>query len=113
MRIGRNTLIVLALPFVLAIVAANIQWAVAGLPTLPPLKIFSPGLATAPRGFPIWLRLTHWVNFFFLILLVRKRSSDPGGSSAAVLECPLYSRFGVASADSYQRSDRPGVDGQG
>lgn len=27
------------------------------------------------RRFPVWLRLTHFVNFFFLLLLVRSRLS--------------------------------------
>jgi sulfoxide reductase catalytic subunit YedY len=71
MKIDRKTLIILALPFVLAIVAAYVQWAVIGLPPLPPYKTFSPLTANQPYGFPAWLRITHWVNFFFLILLVR------------------------------------------
>ena len=32
---------------------------------------FSPGLLPNPHGFPGWLRLTHFFNFFFLMLLAR------------------------------------------
>src|SRR5664280_1763610 len=47
------------------------QYLIAGLPTeifLPPINLEHP---PAPHGFPAWLRLTHFVNFFFLMLLVR------------------------------------------
>lgn len=27
--------------------------------------------ADDPSGFPLWLRLSHWVNFFFLVLIIR------------------------------------------
>jgi DMSO/TMAO reductase YedYZ molybdopterin-dependent catalytic subunit/thiosulfate reductase cytochrome b subunit len=71
MRIDRRTLIILALPFVLAVAAAYAEWAIAGLPALPPLRTFSPATASQPYGLPAWLRITHWVNFFFIVLLVR------------------------------------------
>jgi methionine sulfoxide reductase catalytic subunit len=47
------------------------QYLIFGLPTesfLPPINLANP---PNPHGFPGWLRLTHFVNFFFLILLVR------------------------------------------
>lgn len=52
------------------IAAAWIQYLSAGLPTdpsanLPPVQ---PG---DPRGFPWWVNLSHWVNFFLLTLLIR------------------------------------------
>src|SRR5579875_121625 len=71
MKIERRTLAILALPFVLAIVAAYVQWAVIGLPELAPVSLPPWVLTAQPHGFPAWLRITHWVNFFFLILLVR------------------------------------------
>lgn len=70
-RIDRKTLVILALPFALAIAAAYIEWALLGLPSLPPPENFSPATAAQPYGFPAWLRITHWANFFFLILLIR------------------------------------------
>jgi sulfoxide reductase catalytic subunit YedY len=61
----------LLLPFALAIAAAYIQWAFAGLPSLPSARQFPQQGGAQPYGFPAWLRLAHWVNFFFLILLIR------------------------------------------
>ena len=71
MRIRRKTLLVLASPFVVLFVAAYIQWAVVGLPAVPPNPTVIPEAATEPYGFPAWLRITHYVNFLFMILLVR------------------------------------------
>lgn len=46
------------------------QLLVFGLPPDP--SAAAPALAAAEaRGFPGWLRLSHWVNFFFLTLIVR------------------------------------------
>ena len=46
------------------------QYIVFGLPPDPSLSlpVMKPG---APMGFPLWLSLSHWVNFFFLILIIR------------------------------------------
>jgi methionine sulfoxide reductase catalytic subunit len=71
MRIRRRTLLVLVSPFVLAVAAAYVQWATVGLPAVAPAPTPTAGMATEPHGFPGWLRVTHYVNFFFLILLVR------------------------------------------
>jgi len=70
MKIDRKTLMVFAAPFVLAIIAAYVEWAIAGLPPLPGYRTFTPAPGQ-PYGFPAWLRIMHWVNFFFLILLIR------------------------------------------
>lgn len=49
---------------------AWIQYILIGLPA-------DPGSATlavtsgSPSGFPAWLNLSHWINFFFLILIIR------------------------------------------
>lgn len=71
MRIRRSTLFVLASPFVVLLVAANIQWAVVGLPALPSNPIVTPETVMDAFGIPAWLRITHYVNFLFLILLIR------------------------------------------
>jgi hypothetical protein len=68
MRIQPKTRAVLASLFVLPIAAAYLQWGLFGLPPLPespPLRF------TAHDAFPTWMRVTHYVNFFFMILLVR------------------------------------------
>lgn len=59
--IGGVGLILIAAPWV--------QFAVAGLPFIP--SPLAPVDASAPQGFPGWLRLGHFLNFFFLLLLVR------------------------------------------
>ena len=51
-------------------VAAYLQWATVGLPLVP--TVAQAAVDTSPpQGFPIWLRVTHYVNFLFIILLVR------------------------------------------
>ncbi|MGZ4090364.1 MAG: hypothetical protein ACXVNO_06565 [Bacteroidia bacterium] len=52
------------------IAAAWLQYLLAGLPVNPSLVSYS----TAPEfpvGFPMWINLSHWVNFFFLVLIIR------------------------------------------
>lgn len=58
-------------PFFILVAAAYIQWAVAGLPMLPAVPDVYPDAVAGTTGFPSWLRITHYVNFFFIILLVR------------------------------------------
>lgn len=69
MRIRRKvgwTIVVLGLSVVLS---AYLHWAIAGLPVLPPIhNAPSPGKVF---GFPIWVCITHYINFFFIILLIR------------------------------------------
>ncbi|MEO8415893.1 MAG: hypothetical protein ABI472_19690, partial [Ginsengibacter sp.] len=50
--------------------AAWLQYLVFGLPAnpTPPFAAFQPG---HPSGFPVWITLSHWVNFFFLMLIIR------------------------------------------
>lgn len=67
MHIRRATLIFLVAPFVVAIAAAYAQWATFGLPAAPAPV----GVAAGPPGFPWWLRVSHYLNFFFLVVLVR------------------------------------------
>ncbi|MEO6993455.1 MAG: cytochrome b/b6 domain-containing protein, partial [Lacunisphaera sp.] len=55
----------------LAVAAAWIEFAAAGLPHLPALPLVYPTQLSGPHGFPLWLRLTHFLNFFFLMLLIR------------------------------------------
>ncbi len=70
MRIRRAPFLLLVLFVVLPIAAAYLQWGVFGLPQVPrrPEEISG---AVMPHGFPAWLRITHYVNFFFIILLIR------------------------------------------
>lgn len=67
MNIRFTTLLAIITPFVLFIIAAYIQWMTVGLPVLPSVS----EAVHKQQGFPAWLRVTHFVNFFFLVLLVR------------------------------------------
>ena len=70
MRIRRTAPLLLILLIGFPVAAAYLQWAVFGLPPVPA----SPQVvskAAMPQGFPAWLRITHYVNFFFIILLIR------------------------------------------
>ena len=49
---------------------AWLQYLLVGLPAVPALPNATL-TAQDPIGFPIWLRLGHWVNFFFLVLIIR------------------------------------------
>jgi len=71
MRIQPKTLLVLISPLIVLTIAAYVQWAVAGLPAVPPIAAETTARATTPHGFPAWLRITHYTNFLFLILLIR------------------------------------------
>ena len=70
MRIRRATLLTIVLPFLLATIAAYIQWLVVGLPHVPAI---SHGLfdSAHQQGFPIWIGVTHYINLLFIILLIR------------------------------------------
>ncbi|MEO7045046.1 MAG: cytochrome b/b6 domain-containing protein, partial [Ferruginibacter sp.] len=49
---------------------AWLQYLFFGLPADPSLS-FTPDAITKPSGFPIWISLSHWVNFFFLVVIIR------------------------------------------
>jgi DMSO/TMAO reductase YedYZ molybdopterin-dependent catalytic subunit/thiosulfate reductase cytochrome b subunit len=63
-------LIAFAIIIFLPVVAAWLQYLIIGLPADPSFKLSSL-TAQDPKGFPLWLILNHWINFFFLILIIR------------------------------------------
>jgi DMSO/TMAO reductase YedYZ molybdopterin-dependent catalytic subunit/thiosulfate reductase cytochrome b subunit len=69
MHVRRKTLLWLIAPFVVALVAAWVQWLVAGLPSVSVGELMSD--ASGPPGFPAWLRVTHYLNLLFIVVLVR------------------------------------------
>jgi len=71
LRIRRLSLLLPFLLLVLFVAAAFLQWTIFGLPSLPAIDTANIETATSSFGFPAWLRITHYVNFFFIILLVR------------------------------------------
>ena len=72
MFIGINPyalVIIFALVF-FTVGTAWLQYLVFGLPSDPSMVM--PAVTAAdPKGFPLWLCLSHWVNFFFLTLIIR------------------------------------------
>lgn len=49
---------------------AWIQYLVFGLPE-DPSEAFLSTSEISVKGFPVWLILCHWINFFFLVILIR------------------------------------------
>jgi len=70
-RIKSKAFLLIILPLVLLFAAAYLQWALKGLPFLPPIHEPPAAAVVGAHGFPAWLRMTHYVNFLFLILLIR------------------------------------------
>lgn len=70
-RVRLSTLLPLALPFALLVIAAYAQWLTTGLPPVPLVGHLTPQTATQPYGFPAWIGITHYVNLLFMVLLVR------------------------------------------
>ncbi|GIK61079.1 MAG: molybdopterin-dependent oxidoreductase [Ignavibacteriota bacterium] len=56
--------------FLATVGVAWLQYLFNGLPADPSVKLLSIP-ETGPTGFPIWIILCHWVNFFFIVILVR------------------------------------------
>lgn len=71
MHIRLKTLLLLLGPFLALVIAAYVQWGMFGLPSLSPSVPTIREAVVEPHGFPIWLRITHYINFLFLVLLVR------------------------------------------
>jgi len=70
MAIKPYMLIIFGVIILGAIAAAWLQYLLIGLPKDPSLTIPATA-ASHPVGFPLWLDLSHWVNFFFLVLIIR------------------------------------------
>lgn len=70
MGIKPIALIIVLILFLLTVGVAWFQFMVFGLPPDPSVNF--PALSSSdPQGFPMWLSLSHWVNFFFLIMIIR------------------------------------------
>jgi len=63
-------LVIFGIIILLPIGAAWLQYLLVGLPEVTAF-IITPETSVDPVGFPVWLNLSHWVNFFFLILIIR------------------------------------------
>lgn len=69
-RLKPFVFVVLGITFLATIGAAWIQYLFFGLPEDPSLALLNTAEASV-KGFPFWLILCHWINFFFLVILVR------------------------------------------
>jgi len=68
--IKSNVFIALFILLLSTVGFAWLQYLVFGLPPDPSLSMLT-RTEVGPNGFPWWLRLSHWVNFFFLMLIIR------------------------------------------
>lgn len=62
--------VIIGIVFLATIGAAWIQYLFSGLPQDPSLALLNTAGANV-KGFPLWLILCHWINFFFLVILIR------------------------------------------
>ena len=63
--------VILILVALVPVAVAWLQYLMFGLPNVPTTPNNLPEVAGTPHGFPVWLRVTHYVNFLFIILLAR------------------------------------------
>ena len=66
-----SILIGIAVAVLAAVLASWIEFAVAGLPHVPPVPQIYPNNFAGPHGFPLWVRYCHFFNFLFVMLLIR------------------------------------------
>jgi DMSO/TMAO reductase YedYZ molybdopterin-dependent catalytic subunit/thiosulfate reductase cytochrome b subunit len=66
-----SMLAILLIVALIPLVVAWLQYLIFGLPGIPASPHTLPDVASAPHGFPAWLRVTHYINFFFMVLLAR------------------------------------------
>ncbi len=55
----------------LAGIAPWIEFALVGLPLVPPVPQVYPNNFAGPHGFPLWVRYCHFFNFLFVTMLIR------------------------------------------
>jgi methionine sulfoxide reductase catalytic subunit len=68
---SRPALIIVCAIIVIPILVAWLQFLLFGLPPEALSYSVDPLHLPLPHGFPAWIRLTHWINFFFLMLAAR------------------------------------------
>jgi thiosulfate reductase cytochrome b subunit len=56
---------------ILPVIAAWLWWWFLGLPELNPISQIPDTSEDNPIGFPVWLRVAHFVNLFLMIMLIR------------------------------------------
>src|SRR5512146_3302968 len=66
-----SILIGIAVVVLAVLIGAWVEYAVVGLPEVPAVPQSSPNNFAGPHGFPLWVRYSHFFNFFFVMLLIR------------------------------------------
>lgn len=66
-----SILIGIAILVLAVLIAAWVEYAVAGLPAVPAVPQTQPNNFAGPHGFPLWVRYCHFFNFFFVMMLIR------------------------------------------
>jgi len=66
-----SILIGIGVAVICAVLAAWIEFELAGLPHVPPVPQVYPNNFAGPHGFPLWVRYCHFFNFFFVMMLIR------------------------------------------
>ncbi len=94
-----SILTILLIVALVPIALAWIQYLILGLPDVPASPRMMPEVASAPHGFPAWLRITHYINFFFIVLLARSGLSI----LVAVHRCICASSARTATATTEDR----------
>lgn len=69
--LSRSAIVTIGLIAVTPILLAWLHYLLLGLPPEPSQYLVNPLDPPTPHGFPGWLRLTHFFNFFFLTMLAR------------------------------------------
>ena len=66
-----SILVAVCIVILLVIAASWIEFAIAGLPYIPPVPQVHPNNFARPLGFPLWVRYCHFFNFLFVMMLIR------------------------------------------
>src|SRR5579872_1172872 len=64
-------LIVATMLVLLLVLAAWMEFLIAGLPYIPRVPQVYPDNFSGPQGFPLWTRYCHFFNFLFVMMLIR------------------------------------------
>ena len=69
--ISPSILIGTSVAIIAALAGAWIEVAAFGMPHSPPIPPIDPTTFTGPHGFPVWVRYSHFFNFFFVMIVIR------------------------------------------
>ena len=115
-RFGKSWYSVLwALPitFVLLVAGVAVAQTLRQIPDVQAFLVRYPGAPASARevtsGFPIWLRVCHFLNLFFMVFIIRAGVQILADHPPPLLAARLHSRFGLVPL-SKARPDRSGLD---